>query len=236
MNKALSIGLTAVGGLAFFTVSFLAFARLSGVPLHKVAVVGPILIPLLGIEPPSDEPQTPTGPAPKEFGSAQEVVRASVGALGAFSLPPPFEREGLQRLSDELKAKRAESDRRAEALAAKERDLADQLARLEHMSLDLSRLRDEFEAREAALELRAQEVQRDESAKDEAEAARWGKLGRLLAGLEPKDAGQRLLQHSPEDAARILGSLEPAKAAQILMALPKESWAAYSDAYAGLAD
>lgn len=236
MNKALSIGLTTAGGLAFFTLSFLAFARLSGVPLHKIAVMGPILIPLLGIEPPSEEEGAPAGPTPKEFGSAQEIVRASVGALGAFSLPPPFEREGLQRLSDELKAKRAESDRRAETLAERERDLADQLARLEHMSLDLARLRDEFEAREAALELRAQEIQRDEGAQTEAQAARWSKLGQMLAGLEPKDASQRLLQHNPGDAARILASLTPAKATEILMALPKESWVAYSDAYAGLTD
>ncbi len=232
MNKAIHIALTCLGGFVFFGISFMGFARMAGVPLHKVAVIGPILIPLLGLEPPPDTPAEPQAPVARDFGSAQEVVRASVGALGAFTLPAPFQRDELQKLSDELKARRADTEQRAATLQTREQELAEQLARLEHMSLDLARMRADFDARESALELRAQEVARDEGAKRDQDAARWGKLGQLLVGLEPKEAGTRIQQHTPQDAALILSSMDPAKAAQILGTLPKEAWAVFSSAYA----
>lgn len=236
MNKALTILLTALGGSAFFGVSFLGFARLSGVPLRDIAVVGPILIPLLGVDtPPASTDQEPK-PAPREFGTTQEVVRASIGALGAFTLPAPFDRDELQRLEDELEAQREHLARRSGELDARERDLVEQLARLEHMSADFARLRADIEAREAALDLRAQEVARDEAAESEADVARYQKLGSLLAALDPREAGGRIVQHAPEEAARILATLPSPKAAAILAALPAKDWATYSGAYAALAE
>ena len=42
---------------------------------------------------------------------------------------------------------------------------------------------------------------------NDAEGARWAAIARVLAGLEDEDAGKRLLEYSPADAAHILASL-----------------------------
>jgi flagellar motility protein MotE (MotC chaperone) len=231
MNKALQIAAMGVGGVAFFAASFVGFAKLTGVPLGEVAVVGPILGPLL-------DPPTPPRPEREFDGTApaDAVVRASIGALGAFSLPPPFERDELQQLTDEIKARRSDLARRLEAVDTRERELADHLARLEDMSAEMSRLRLDIERREAELELRALEVARDEDARGESDSVRDARLGKLLEGLDPRQAVTRLLEMRPEEAARVLVRMDDNRVTQILSLVPQERWRAYAEAYAALGD
>ncbi len=231
MNKALQFAAIGVGGVAFFAASFVGFAKLAGVPLGEVAVVGPILGPLL-------DPPTPPRPEREFDGSAgaDAVVRASIGALGAFSLPPPFQRDELQQLTDEIKARRGELGRRLETIEARERELADQLARLDDMSGEMARLRRDIERREAELELRALEVARDEQSRGETDAARDARLATLMSGLDPRSASGRLIEMRPEEAARVLARMDPARASQILALLPPERWRAYAEAFAALDD
>ena len=231
MNRIFEIAAIALGGVSLFTVCFLGFAAMAGVPLNEVAVLGKIF------------PEAPDPGEPKpvssqdqgegiEFDSPDEVYAHTQGVLSAFRLDPPFTGSELKSLGDELKLKNIQLEQRLrevsgreEALDQREEALADQFEALDEM-------RAKLEAFEQELSLRAEEIGRDEAAAEEAAQQRWTALAAVFAEQRAEDAVTRLKAYSPEDATKILLNLDKSQAIEILDEFKGEDFKRYSEAFA----
>ena len=232
MSKIIEIVAMLLGGLSLLAVSFVGFSVLSGAPLQDVAVIG-------GMFATEDEDgaksngsdAAPATPPEPEKRSNTEVVEASIGSMGAWSLPSPFTQTELKSLADEMKGKLRRLDLREAELDQREKEvLADQELIAERFE-SLETMRKELEAFKAELTLREQEVLRDESAAQEEETARWGDVARVIAALEDEAAGLRLASFPPDDAASILVAMDPERAAELLNQLEGDRWKDYVEAY-----
>ena len=86
MARPIELAALSLGGLSFFSVAFLGFAVSSGVPLNRVAVIGPLFA--------TDEEHAVEDEEPEErFQSELEVIQANRGVLAAYQIPPPFSGE-----------------------------------------------------------------------------------------------------------------------------------------------
>lgn len=227
MTKLIETAAMVLGGLSLFAVSFVAFTVVSGVPLDDVAILGKLL-PEPEEHAPAPEEPTKT---PERQRSNTAVVEASIGSIGAWSLPSPFTQSELRELAEELKAKLREIDLREAELDQRQKDVDAQLEVVAERFRALEEMRSDLEAFKAELLLREQEVLRDEAAAHERESARWGDVALVVAGLEDDEAGKRLTSFPPEDAARILLAMQPERAAELLNQLEGDDWKAYVEAY-----
>ncbi len=235
MNRLIEIAAMALGALSLFSICFLGFTTLSGVPLHKVAVIGQLF-------PQPEEPDS-TEPAGLEDESSvppprpsETVLKSNLGMLGVWSLPSPFSQDELQELSDDLKSRTFELDQRERTIEERERRIDDELGGLAERFRTLDELRESLERFESELELRALEVQRDEGAAAGREAQRWAQVALIFDSVEGQEAAEILAEYTPEEAASILKQLDPGTASSLLTSLRSipsvaPEWRAYVDAY-----
>ncbi len=240
MNRILEILALALGGTSLFALCFLGFASMAGVPMHDVAVLGK-LFPEPAEHGEEGEHATlveGTGQAvheEPEFASDSQVIEASIGVLGAFSLAPPFSAEELKSLADKLKLKRTQLDVRLKDLEARSQELDGREEMLAEQFQALEELRGRLEAFEQELSVRAEEVSRAEAVASQEEERKWKKLAELLEGLDPEEAGKRITAYSPVEATQILRHFEEDLALQILNTLSGDKYLEYSEAWAGMA-
>jgi flagellar motility protein MotE (MotC chaperone) len=230
MNRLLEILAMALGGCSLFAVCFLGFASMAGVPMHEVAVIGRFFP-----EPPAPPEERATLEVEPAQGAPledQDVLSASLGALGAWSLTPPFTAQELKGLADELKLKRLQLEQgirdqneRRQELDAREAMLLEQFKALED-------LRARLEAFEQELLLRSEEVARDEAAVGEQDDRKWKKLADLFGGLDSEEAGKKLIAYPPAEATKILLRLDQDQALEILNTLTGDRYLEYAEAWA----
>jgi len=230
MNRLLEILAMALGGCSLFAVCFLGFASMAGVPMHEVAVVGRFFPEPEA--PPAEHAVVESSPADQGPPTDQEVLATSLGALGAWSLTPPFTAQELKGLADELKLKRLQLEQgirdqneRAKELDARESMLMEQFQALED-------LRARLEAFEQELLVRSEEVARGEAAASVQEDRKWKNLADLFGGLDAEEAGRRLTAYPPAEATKILLRLEEDLALEVLNTLTGDRYLEYAEAWA----
>jgi flagellar motility protein MotE (MotC chaperone) len=225
MTRPLEIAALSLGGLSFFSVAFLGFAVSSGVPLNRMAVIGPLFAT---DEEPTEEPEDPED----EFQSELEVIQSNRGVLAAYQIPPPFSGEELQDLAQELRNTRLRQTQRDLGLDDREQQITEREEAVFTQLAALERMRDVLENEADALAVRSQEVARDEAAEVERNLSAWRKRADFFKGASPKKVVSRLLEYEPQEAATILQLLDPKTANGLLAALPEDRWKEYGDAYA----
>src|SRR5262249_20789211 len=136
-----------------------------------------------------------------------QVLDASLGVLGSWTLPSPYSAGELRELSDEVKARQHGLDERAASLDQREHGVQEQSDALAERFKTLENLRASLESYEAELAEREQALERKESAAEQRQTAKWSEVARVIASLESEEAGKRLQEYSPEDAARVLRAL-----------------------------
>ena len=240
MIRPVEIALLGTGGVALFSLCFVGFTALSGVPLSQVPLVSKVVPadgPPTGVIDAADLPAGEISPGPnveRAPVAPEQVVQANLGVLGAFAVAAPFDRRELERLSDELKARDGDLGRREHELDLRERAVEDQLALLQERFDSLAALRAQLDQQAAELERRAAEVERDEEFAAQSGELRYAALARLFAEGEVEDAVTRLLRFDAAEAARILAKLEPTRADELLKAVPDAQFLDYAEAYAAL--
>lgn len=241
MSKFIEILAMVLGGLSLFLVCFLGFAVLSGKPLSSLPVVGGWIEEpqeestsvASGSEADGAEVSEAAQRAARAERSETEVVQASIGMMGAWSLPSPYSKTELKELVEEVKgrlklveSRERDVEERERAVQVDERAVKDQFATLEELQQNL----EEF-GRE--LELREREVQTNEADRAERERMKWVKVAGVLGSLDPTEAGLRLVEYAPEEAAHILHAMPDEQAGEILNQVSQD-WKAYVDAYTQL--
>ena len=222
-----------VGGLSVFLVCFVGFVALSGRDVSQVAVIGK-LFP----EPPKpqDEHGAPAAgtakPEEKHELSDAAVIEASLGVLSAWTLPSPYSTSELRHLAEELKHRQEELEARELGIARREREVQENEREVEERMKSMEELRVHLEGLQQELATEESELARKRDAAAAGEDARWAEVGRVIAGLEDAEAGKRLQEYGPADAARILRSLgDDERASEILNQVQGPRWKEFVDAY-----
>ena len=239
MGKFIEILAMALGGLSLFAVCFIGFAVMSGKPLSGVPGLGSFLEAPETAAPSEAEGEGATTEAPSTAGQptkrrTQQVIESAIGVMPAFDLPSPFTQVQLTSLVDDLKNTRSDLALREEAVNQREFEATEKERTLNERFQQLDGMRDRLMAFESELDLREQEVVRDEDAAAENAQVKWIETATVFAELEPITAGQRLIEYDPEDAAKILRAMDPTIATEILTVIPEDKWKVYIEAYAEL--
>lgn len=235
MSKVVEIAAMALGGLSLFAVCFLAFAVLSGTPLHEIAGIGAFFEPPPAPIPQASDPSDDPADTPSDR-TSDDVVSSGIGVMGTWNLPSPYTQDELRFLTDELKGKLTVLELREEHLDEREQQLNDEAATVAERFESLDRLRTELEKFERELELRELEVLRDEKTSKDSATAQWRDVATILADMDEETAGQRLVEYPPEQAAAILRAMKPEQASTVLNAIVQPHWKEYVDAYTALRD
>lgn len=224
-----------VGGLSVFLVCFVGFVALSGKDVSRVAVIGK-LFPAPDAPPEGEHGAAPTDEhAPPERQrnlSDAAVIEASLGVLSAWTLPSPYSTSELRQLSEEIEHRQEQLEARELELARRERTVQEDEREVEERKQSLDDLRVHLEGLQQELAEGEAELSRKQDAARAGEDARWAEVGRVIAGLEDAEAGRRLQEYGPADAARILRSLgDDERASEILNQVEGARWKEYVDAY-----
>jgi len=243
MNKHVEIATLVAGGLGLFSMCFLGFAVVSDVPLEEMAVIGPLFADEdeegeEGEE--ADDVQagdpTATDPEglslPERRGSAQEIVTANLGVLGAFALPAPFARAEIETLVEDLQRQRDALKERSSELDERELMIEEQIASLDVRSAELERIKNEIETQAAAIELRALELQRDEDVESAGENLLYQNLATLYAEGDTDQITADLVGMGAEEAAKVLRILDEDRALELLRAMTGQTRREFIDAWA----
>jgi len=234
MSKFIEILAMALGGLSLFAVCFFGFAVAGGQSPSQIPGIGKLFPePETVVEEAAQEEADGSSEAPRPRRSDQDVVSAGIGVMGAWSLPSPFTQAELKTLADELKSTKLTLEERERSILAREQEVADKLDSINERFDVLEKMRADLEAFESELDLREQEVLRDEGAQAQRIGQTWADRAAVFDLLEEKEAGQKLLEYTPEEAAQILRAMDKTKAVQILNSIPQR-FKEYLDAYASL--
>ncbi len=247
MKKPVELALLAGAGVGLFSLCFVGFAAMSGVPMHTLPMVGaffeapePMEDPVaeLGDEPaqsPESELLYPDKPTPDE---EREILGANLGVIGSFAVRAPFNREELSDLVGEIEQRREELEERFEDLRKREGEVESQVLWLQERKNELDQLQDGVDEAFAELEIQRDELQLERAAlQNDRASARASSEERLVAKAllfadgDAEIAAQRLLPYGANEAGRLLRKLDPDRAQSILNALPDESWAEFAEAY-----
>ncbi len=247
MKKPLELALLAGAGLGLFSLCFVGFAAMSGVPMHGLPVIGSLFEAPQEVEDPlaelSEQPAAspesqllyPDKPTASE---EREILGASLGVIGSFAVQAPFDRDELADLVAELETRRGELELRFRELDKREAEVESQVLYLQERSSELERVRESIEERFAELELERKEVAKQRAdlelgraAVQETSEQRIARKALLFAEGEPEVAALRLVPFGAEEAGQLLRRLEPERARAILDALPAEHWSDFADAY-----
>jgi flagellar motility protein MotE (MotC chaperone) len=230
--------------------SFVTFAALSGVPMHKIAILKNFVkapdasAESSAKEHPSAEPadpkatasgeQTPAEVAKTPAGKEKQALEASVGVLGAFTLPTGFSADELTDLQTELRKASKGAKERLAKVEQRERDLDDRERDLDQRYQELADLRKQLEGKELELRLRGDEIDRDVSARNARDAASWKSISKFFEEGDPAEMAKKLLSYDAKEAARILRSLDDERASAIINALPADKYHDYLEALRAL--
>lgn len=252
MNKVAKMSLAGAGALFLFSVAYVGFASMNGVPMHTLPVFGS-LFPA----PPSSEhaqdahgaaasadvPEADHGEVARETGqtdggaseTGESHARSSratqADLLGAFQFDSPYEADELRDLVATLERKNAELDRRLAELATKEELVDDRLEAIEDRQKALDTMKAELEELQAELAARAEELQEGAEQKADVERRSVQALGALFEDGEVDALASRLVSYGPKEAAKILATLTPDRAKELLDALPQPKWREFAEAY-----
>ncbi|MEZ5977605.1 MAG: hypothetical protein R3F34_05235 [Planctomycetota bacterium] len=245
MVKPIELALLGVGGTSLFTVCFLGFASITGVPMHSVPVIGSVFP--APPEPEEDpvvvvhDPTNPESVMPQRELTQEDrkALESSIASLNSWSLPPPYEIEEVARLIDELTAAKTEVERREAELDTKEADFAEDLLRLQQRGTQMEELRHSLEQREAAVDRKEAELQQLATELDRPDLVRSENAEKELLRKslffqtgDVESLAKRLVTFQPAEAAAILHKLEDeSRAVDILNALPADSWQEYMEAF-----
>jgi flagellar motility protein MotE (MotC chaperone) len=247
MKPAVKYALMGGGSLVLLFGSFVTFAALSGQPMHKIAILKNFVkapeSPMDGGSKGGDKPLPPdataknggseTQPDPSKIPAVKDkqALEASVGVLGAFSLPTGFSADELTDLKRELRNASKGAKERLAKIEQRERELDDRERDLDQRYVELSEIRKQLEAKELEIGASEAEIKRDASARDEREKAGWKTLAKFFEEGEPADMAKNLVSYGPGEAAKILHSLDDERATAIVNALPADKYHEYLEAF-----
>ena len=215
--KYLAFGASA---LALFATTYFAIFAVMGVPIKKA----PLAEKILGVEPGTGAPAKPivSTPAPIAEPVKVSTERAS-DVLGAFVLPAGVQAETLRTLKSELYQQLEQVRTVRETLEGKEQSLTDREEDLSERFDELLALRTKLDEYNLELEARAEELDHEESVKDQKRSARLTEMSTYLVDGEASHAAALLSGMSPADAAHVLDALEAERAGEILRAMSPEA-------------
>lgn len=228
MNQIVKKAGFGLGGLTLFGFAFVTFTALSGVPLHKAAVIGNF-VPAPEEEEVEADSEESADPA--DLLTEPEVVENGSTVVRSFLFPAPYDAEGMATLQDELKGKIRDYGRRSQELRTRESELAQREADLEERYAELQKLRTALQEFELELSLKSEEVDRDDDARQRRERESWTRIAQFFEEGDVDEQIEKLLTYEPEDASRILTSLSLERARLLMDALPVDRYQDYVRAY-----
>jgi hypothetical protein len=246
MLKPVELALLGLGGTSLFSVCFLGFASVAGVPMHTLPVVGAFFP---APEVPEAEPPEPEEPDPTDSESLtpqrrlsndeRRMLESNIASLASWVLPPPLDAKEINDLVAELRDANSDLGRREQELELREAQIAEQMLALGQRASVLEQMRAELDSREDALEQRrlqleqlAGTLQRTDLVRTESADRELTRKAMLFAEGDAADVASRIVAYPADEAAAILDKLEDQRAIEILQALPQDKWQEYSDAYA----
>ena len=220
MKKPIKYMAFGASALALFATTYFAIFAVMGVPIKKA----PLAEKILGVEPGTGAPVKPivSAPAPTPKPAEASTERAS-DVLGAFVLPAGVQAETLRTLKSELYQQLEQVRATRETLSGKEQSLADREEDLSERFDELLALRTKLDEYNLELEARAEELDHEESVKDQKRSARLTDMSTYLIDGEASHAAALLSGMSPKDAAHVLDALEPERAGEILRSMSPEA-------------
>ena len=220
MKKPIKYMAFGASALALFATTYFAIFAVMGVPIKKA----PLAEKILGVEPETGAPMKPvvSAPAPTPEPAKASTERAS-DVLGAFVLPAGVQAETLRTLKSELYQQLEQVRTTREALSGKEQSLADREEDLSERFDELLALRNKLDEYNLELEARAEELDHEESVRDQKRSARLTDMATYLVDGEARHAAALLSGMSPKDAAHVLDALEPERAGEILRSMSPEA-------------
>ena len=230
MNPKVKIAGLSVAGVSLFTLAFVAFTALAGVPMHEAALIKHFVDPPEVVE----EEELAEGELPKDpvdKMTQQEVIEASSSVVSSFVLPSPFSTDELEMLQSDLKMKKLDYENRLRKLRERESALGERELLVEERYSELADLRESLQKFELELSLRAAEVKRDTEAQNAREKKSWDTIAKLFEEGDAEDLVKKLVTYSPEDAAKILSALTVDRMRELTGALPVEQYQEYMQAY-----
>jgi flagellar motility protein MotE (MotC chaperone) len=215
--KYLAFGVSA---LALFATTYFTIFAVMGVPIKKA----PLAEHLLGVEPGTGAPVKPvvSAPAPKPEPVKASTQRAS-DVLGAFVLPAGVQAETLRNLKTELYQQLEQVREMRDSLSGKEQSLSDREQELSGRFDELLALRSRLDEYNLELVARAEELNHEESVRDQKRATRLTEMATYLVDGEASHAAALLSEMNPSDAAHVLDALEPERAGEILRSMAPEA-------------
>jgi len=220
--------------------SFVAFAALSGVPMHKIAIIKNFVKPPAetpGATPKEGENTAHADPAPKPEAEKpanakeQTAVASAAGMLGVFSLPSPYSADELTDLQRELRNASKGAKERLAKVEQRERELDDRERELDQREKEQAEMRKQLEGKELEVHLLKDEADRDASAREARESASWKEISKFFEEGEPAELAKKLLSFEPREAVKILRALDDERASAVVNALPADKYHEYLEAY-----
>ena len=220
MKKPFKFAALGLGAMALFSMTYFAIFAVMGVPATET----PVAERVFGKKAGSVSPARPVviKHAPKPDPAVKSAQRAS-DVLGAFVLPAGVQAETLRTLKSELfdqlekvRGMRAELDQRDRDLTDREQDLSDRFN-------ELMSLRSRLDEYHLELEARAEELDHQQSTRDQPGDAKLIEMSAYLVEGDAIHAAALLSGMDPSDAAQVLDVLEPERAGEILRSMSPEA-------------
>jgi len=220
MKKPFKFAAFGLGAMALFVTTYFTIFAVMGVPLAETPAAESIFGDNAGSVSPTRPVVNKPTPAPQP---ATVAAERSADVLGAFVLPAGVQAETLRALKSELfnqledvREMRGELDQRDRGLMDRERDLSDRFD-------ELMSLRSRLDEYHMELEARAEELDHEQSTRDQQRAARLTEMSGYLVAGNATHAAALLSGMDPSDAAHVLDALEPERAGEILRYMTPEA-------------
>lgn len=237
MKKFLPYIIYSTIGLALFVGSYVGIAAMSGAPLHEIAGISMFVdTPEEGeeeeLEQEPDFDDEIAGGEELEAPDGKELLEANAGLLGAYMISSPYSGPELRELVNDLKGQQREHTLERERLRLRDLELDEWEHSLLEKQGELAELRTKLEDLENTIDLRMEELLRDELSREQEELRGWKDLAKLYEGGTAEVNAMMLAEESPEDAALILRELDEKVAGEILRVMqPATTRKKYMDAY-----
>ena len=220
MKKPFKFAALGLGALALFATTYFTIFAVMGVPLADT----PVAERAFGKNAGAVSPTQPvvSKPAPKPDLASESAERSS-DVMGAFVFPVGVQAETLRTLKSELFDQLEEVRGMRAELEQRERDLVDREQDLGGRFDELVSLRSHLDDYQLELEARAEELNHQQSTRDQQRSARLLEMSRYLVEGDAIHAAALLSGMEPSDAAQVLDALEPERAGEILRSMTPEA-------------
>jgi len=231
MNNILKYIAFASGGVVLFFSSFLAFAALSGTPPHMLAVIGGLFPePEVAIRT-ENEPVNLMEEVALDTRPVVEVIESAASPLKAFLLESPFSTDELEQLQSRMKSGVEANNQRAIDFGRREAELEVRERQLDERWEELVKIRTALIEHDLELELREDELIRNENAQMERERGSWSSMAKIFETGDTATLVENLVMFPPDQAAQILRGLKETRASELINGLPRDRYLEYADAY-----